>query len=300
MTTHAKSKRRKQVRARALKRDRNSVVRWKDAAERWLRETKKLSKSKDEYMLAWIGQHIDAKELAAVDGEVIEELRKRLGKQGSSKSTIDRYMALMRSILHKCRDQWGYLVKIPKVPRYGQKLGEPRWLSRAEFAFLRKELPPHLKVAAEFAVLTGIPMRSMLQLTWDRVDLTNRRAWVPTTSGEFAFPLSRAAIRVLKKSKTYAPKGDRVFQYRNRRGELHSLDDCNTAAFHKACRRAGLEGLRWLDLRHTFAAWAVRGGVSLDDLMRLGNWKSFEMVRRYEHLASDRLSQAAELVGRGL
>ena len=54
--------------------------------------------------------------------------------------------------------------------------------------------------------------------------------------------------------------------------------------------------LRWHDLRHTFASWAVQSGVTLHELMQLGDWKSYAMVLRYGHLAPDQLSKAAEWV----
>ena len=85
--------------------------------------------------------------------------------------------------------------------------------------------------------------------------------------------------------------GNRVFQY-----DGAHVDDCNTAAFQKAVKRAQLRPLRWHDLRHTFASWAVQSGVTLHELMQLGDWKSYSMVLRYGHLAPDQLSKAAELV----
>jgi len=107
----------------------------------------------------------------------------------------------------------------------------------------------------------------------------------------FGFPLSTAAVAVLKRCRKLHPTGNRVFQY-----DGASVDDCNTAAFQKAVKRAQLEPLRWHDLRHTFASWAVQGGVTLHELMQLGNWKSYAMVLRYGHLPPDHLSKAAELV----
>ena len=208
-------------------------------------------------------------------------------------------MALLRAILRKCRDEWGYVTHIPKVPMYGAAQDEIRWLTKDEFKRLLKELPAHLKLCAEFAVLTGLRMRAMLTLQWDRIDLVTRRAWVPRLhmkgAKPFGFPLSREAVRVLKRCKRMHPAGARVFQY-----EGLPVDDCNTAAFKKAITRSGLDQdeINWHTFRHTFASWAVQNGVTLHELMQLGDWKSYAMVLRYAHLAPDHLSQAAELVAR--
>jgi integrase len=280
---------------RELKLGERAAIPWREAAARWLTETKKRTKSKDEYMLAWFGGYLDNEPLSAIDRDTIEDLRDGLREEGASESTVDRYLALLRAILRKARDEWRYIDNMPKVPMYGQKAPEPRWLRRDEFERLKQELPSHLKLAAEFAVLTGLRMRSMLQLTWDRVDLETRRAWIPQSQMKggrsFGFPLSFAAVAVLESCRELHPTGSRVFQY-----DGAPVDDCNTAAFHKAVKRAQLEPLRWHDLRHTFASWAVQGGVSLHELMQLGDWKSYAMVLRYGHLAPDHLSNAAELV----
>ncbi len=53
---------------------------------------------------------------------------------------------------------------------------------------------------------------------------------------------------------------------------------------------------RWHDLRHTWASWHVQSGTSLQELMELGGWASFEMVLRYAHLAGEQLKQAARRV----
>jgi hypothetical protein len=76
------------------------------------------------------------------------------------------------------------------------------------------------------------------------------------------------------------------------------VDDCNTAAFEKACKRAELPDINWHTLRHTWASWAVQSGVSLQKLMHLGDWRSLAMVQKYAHLCPDDLAEAANLVTR--
>ena len=275
-----------------------------EAAARWLTETAKRTKSKDRFIVDWFCGQPELKDapLSDIDSDVIEVLRALLAREGRSPATVDRHMALLRAILRKSATEWGYLDAAPKVPMHNARPAEPRWLTRAQFAKLEAELPPHLKLAAEFAVLTGLRMRSMLALTWDRVNLAKRTAtasgamlWVPAShmkAGKtLGIPLAGKAIKVLLKLKTLNPTGERVFQY-----EGKPIDDCNTRAFQNAVERSNVGPLRWHDLRHTFAAWAVRGGVSLHELMQLGGWSSYAMVLRYSHLAPDHLAQAAEKV----
>jgi integrase len=140
-------------------------------------ESRKRSKRRDESILAWFDEHLNKYDVQAITREVVQELRALKGAE-TSKATADRHMALLRSILNKCVTEWEVLDSAPKVPMYRPAVGEPRWLTRAEFARLERELPGHLKAAAKFAVLTGLRMRAMLSLTWQHADLTKKRAWV--------------------------------------------------------------------------------------------------------------------------
>ncbi|HZC86034.1 MAG TPA: glycoside hydrolase family 3 N-terminal domain-containing protein [Steroidobacteraceae bacterium] len=105
-------------------------------------------------------------------------------------------------------------------------------------------------------------------------------------------PLSHAAVKVLRQLRALNPEGNHVFQWNGK-----PVDDCNGHAFKKAVERAGLAPLRWHDLRHTFASWALQSGVTLPELKELGSWKSYDMVLKYAHLAPDHLALAADKVG---
>ena len=63
-------------------------------------------------------------------------------------------------------------------------------------------------------------------------------------------------------------------------------------------RTRAIEAFRFHDLRHTWASWHVMSGTSLQELMELGGWKSYEMMLRYAHLASEHLSAAAQWIER--
>jgi integrase len=271
-----------------------SAVSWREASERWLNDSAK-PKRRDREILAWLKPRVGEHPVSAVaDPDALEEIRKDALAEGWSKSTADRVMGTVSAVLHACVE-WRYLEHASPVPMYRPANDEPRWLTREEFAALCKELPKHLELAARFAVLTMLRMRAMLQLTWDRIDLENKRAWVPRRHQKakrtFGLPLSADAVKVLKELRALNPKGNHVFQWN---GE--PIDDCNTAAFQKALERAGIQGANWHTLRHTGASWAVQAGVTLQELMLLGDWKSYAMVLRYAHLAPSHAAEAAEKV----
>ena len=64
--------------------------------------------------------------------------------------------------------------------------------------------------------------------------------------------------------------------------------------FAAACRRARVIGLRWHDLRHTFASWFVQAGGDLYHLSRNLGHSTVQMTTRYSHLRTQDLHTAIE------
>lgn len=255
----------------------------------------KRSTDVDQMILDWLSPHIDEEPVSAIDRDAIDELRKLALDEGWAQSTVDRYMCLVRSILNACADEWGLLEKAPKVPMFSPEKSEPRWLTRDEWADLKKELPLHLRLAAQFAILTGLRMRAMLALTWNRIDMDARRLWVPgrhqKAGRTHGIPITPESIGVLKRLRRLNPEGEHVFQWKGK-----PIDDLNGKAYQDALKRAKIEGANWHTLRHTFASWAVQSGVTLQELMALGDWKDIRSVLVYAHLAPDHLAAAASKI----
>jgi len=61
-----------------------------------------------------------------------------------------------------------------------------------------------------------------------------------------------------------------------------------------------LEDLRLHDLRHSFASFAVAGGLSLPMIGKLLGHSQPSTTARYAHLADDPVLAAAELTGSGI
>jgi integrase len=169
-----------------------------------------------------------------------------------------------------------------------------RFLSREEAERLLEALPEHLRPVVRFALATGCRMSEILSLEWRRVDFDRRVAWLDpgtTKNGEGrGIPLNRDAVLALRGVSGTHP--DWCFTWQGKRMEAVG------SAWKRALRRAGIENFRFHDLRHTWASWHVMSGSSLQELMELGGWKSYEMVLRYAHLAPEHLAGAAARIER--
>lgn len=274
--------------------DDRGALPWKEAADRWLRSSSRTRK-RDREILAWLDPKIGNDMVRDVDPDALEVLQMHGTAAGWSHATIDRMMGTVSAVLNACVS-WRVLDAAPAVPMYRPQSTEPRALTPEEFERLCANLPMHLALSARLAVNTLLRMRAMLKLEWRRVDLVNGRAWIPgahqKAARTFGLSLSSESVRILRALKMLAgPSSPHVFTWNGRR-----IDDCNTASFQKAVTKAKLAPLRWHDLRHTGASWAVQSGVTLQELMLLGDWRDYRSVLRYAHLAPSQAASAAEKV----
>jgi len=99
-------------------------------------------------------------------------------------------------------------------------------------------------------------------------------------------PLNEMALSMLRKQ--IGKHSTRVFTFR---GEPNV--QVNPMGWTSALKRAGIENLKWHDLRHTFATWHRQAGTPTHELQRLGGWKTGAMVERYAHVAPEALQGAA-------
>lgn len=266
----------------------NSGKTFEDAAIRWLEDNQhKRSIAGDATIIAWLRPYIGTLFLQEITRSKIEELR-TLKCQEASRSTVNNYMALLRSILRAAWLDWEWIDRIPKVPMYPKEEKEIRWITPDEFETLAGELPEHLEVMARFAVSTGLRAAAIKALQWSWVfdDHLRLPPGIMKNKKHLTIPLSKEAICVLMKQKGQGF----VFTYL----EKPITGKLTTRAWKKAVKRAGLEPLRFHDLRHTWASWHVQNGTPIEVLKKLGGWRSLSMVLVYAHLAPSTLAQWAD------
>lgn len=266
---------------------------WQEAVVRWMKDTDtKADHQKDLAKLKWFDQFLRDRYLDEIDRDLIDHIG-ALKKHEASASTANRYLALLRAILRMARDEWEWLDTIPRFRLYPEPKKRVRWITREEAAKLITELPTHLADMAAFTLATGLRQRNVSYLRWTQVDLQRGMAWIHADQSKsrraIAVPLNEDALGVLTQRHGKHPVF--VFTYKDK-----PVARTTTKAWKRALGRAGIEDFRWHDLRHTWASWHVQSGTSLQELMELGGWASFEMVLRYAHLAGEHLKQAANRV----
>ena len=263
---------------------------WKEAVVRWLAETsEKATHDGDIKKLRWLDAFLGALMLDEITLDVIDRIKSERLKT-VSKSTVNRYLAVVRSILLRARDEWEWIDKAPKVKLFREPPGRERSITIGQAEALLRELPAHQRDVVLFTLATGLRQSNVLRLEWSHVNLESGHAWVDADQSKnrrpIAVPLNLKALEVLRRQIGKHPA--RVFTYAGR-----PLDRANTHAWQRALKRAGIENFRWHDLRHTWATWHRQSGTPTHELQRLGGWRTSVMVERYAHLAPDHLAAAA-------
>ncbi len=208
-----------------------------------------------------------------------------------SNATVNRTLALVRSILRKALREWQWLDRGPAVRMLKEPTRRIRYLTHEEADRLMLELPPHLRDMAAFSLTSGLRAANVTGLRWSAVDIDRRLAWVHPDEAKarkaIPVPLNGEAVAILQKQ--IGKHREVVFTFKGK-----PVEQLSTAAWYKALKRAGIENFRWHDLRHTWASWHVQSGTPLNVLQELGGWASYAMVQRYAHLAADHLAPWAE------
>jgi integrase len=261
---------------------------WQDAVVRWLSETEhKASRVDDLSHLRWLDKHLSGLLLNEINKDKLDSIVKAKLATNARNSTVNRMLAVVRSILRRASLEWDWLEKSPKVRLLPEPNRRIRWLTKEEAERLLSELPEHLKAMVRFSLETGLRQANVTGLQWSQIDLVRRCAWIHPDQAKarraISVPLSKTAIVVLReqlgKHETF------VFSYHGK-----PIVQVNTKAWHKALDRSGIENFRWHDLRHTWASWHAQAGTPMPILQELGGWESPEMVQRYAHLSGEHLA----------
>ena len=262
---------------------------WEEAVLRYLEETtEKRDHHGDRQRLAWLHPYLEGHRLDTISRDQIDRIMAQ--RPELKPASINRYLATIRAILRKAQREWGWLDAIPTLRLREEPKRRVRWITQEEATRLLAELPEHVASMAEFSLATGLRLSNVTGLRWNQIDLGRRIAWIHADQNkskkDLSVPLNDNATEVLRQQWGQHPEF--VFNYAG-----HPIKRPDILTWQRACQKAGITDFRWHDLRHTWASWHVQAGTSLQTLMELGGWSSYDMVLRYAHLAGEHLQSAA-------
>lgn len=219
-------------------------------------------------------------------------------ESGLAAGTVYRVMVLLRHC-YKLALEWELkgvstnpCLKVP-LPKVEQS--RERFLSADEaqrlLVAVRSSKNRELEAIVCFLLLTGARKREVLDARWEHVDWQQRQWLIPfSKNGHRRYvPLSDSAL-VLLRRRQLETQGSLWMFANPETGKPYSNIHYS---WDWARQRAGLEGLRIHDLRHSFASFAINAGRSLYEVQQLLGHRSSAMTQRYAHLGQDTLLAAS-------
>ena len=153
-------------------------------------------------------------------------------------------------------------------------------------------LEPRSVWALQLLSLTGLRRDEIRDLTWPMVDWQHACLRLPDTkTGQRTVVVPSQVVALLHHIHDQAgnPRAGRVV------GSRTGLKVSNlSGAWKLICAAAGIEDVRLHDLRHSFASDALMGGVPLAIVGEMLGHRQVSTTKRYAHLASSVVREAAE------
>ena len=263
--------------------------------ENYAKSNKKSWKT-DMYYLSGMKEFFANLYLVEITPLHIEKYKAERLKQGVQPSTVNRCLAIIKKMFN-LSVEWGFLEnnQIGKVKLFSEKDNrKERILTKEEEIRLLKASAEHLRTILIVALNAGMRLGEILSLQWGQIDLSGKTIRVEKTkSGRIRIiNINSNLLDELLKLKKRS--GDCVYLFINARTGK-PLTTVKTA-FKAACRRSGVQGLRFHDLRHTFASRLVEKGVDLITVKDLLGHSSVTTTERYTHSQKEQKKRAVELL----
>ena len=209
------------------------------------------------------------------------------GKQKVAPASVNREVSTLKRIFNLAiREDLANKNPCWKVEKLPENNERKRILSLEELDRLLAELPQHAKDIILADYFTGMRAGEVFDLTWDKVDLNEGYIELEAEDTKTDEPRRIYYIEEVRDIFTRLNKvrhldHNHVFTYKGQ--PIKSIKTC----FKNACRRAGIENLRFHDLRHSINTMMRKAGVPKSIIMKMTGHKTSAMFDRYNTIDED-------------
>lgn len=220
-------------------------------------------------------------------------------KAGIKDGTIHTELGHLRTVLKWAEDH-RIIDRAPKIERPSKPRPRERHLTREEFArLLEAAKAPHIKLAMRLMIGTGARVTALLELTWDRVDLTRRLISLADPNdtrrlkGRAVVPIGDGLVAALREAKRGAFT-DFVIEWSGER--VASIK----RGIKTAAKTAGIDDVSPHVFRHSAAVWLAESGKPMAEIAQfLGHSDSRVTERIYARFSPEYLRGSADVLDVG-
>lgn len=196
-----------------------------------------------------------------------------------STTTINREGALLRGILNRAV-KWGYLSfnPIKKIEMFKEEPKE-RILTHKEIKRLVSAAHAPLKHIILIAVNTGMRRGEILNLEWNQVNVEHAFITVKKTKSSKLrrIPLNEAMVKLFFKLQSKKDFSRFVFQNPKTKKPITEI----RRSWYTLLKKTGITDMRFHDLRHCFATYALLNGGDLISLKETLGHSDITTTSRY-------------------
>ncbi|MFH0985547.1 MAG: site-specific integrase [Candidatus Omnitrophota bacterium] len=243
----------------------------------------------DEQRLTTLNKILGKKYLFEITSKDIESFKALRLADEIKPATINRSMALLRSMFNRAKE-WGRLHRanpcdgMRKLRENNERL---RFLSKDEIEKLVAACEGELLAFVKFGLNTGMRRGEIVALTWRDIDIHRGQIHIrDSKSGKGRILQMNETVRSLLLSLRKQPDSELIFSSYFRK------------EFDAAVAKAELDDFIFHDLRHTFASHLVMSGVDLVTVSKLLGHASIQMTMRYSHLSPEHQAKAIGVLDR--
>lgn len=229
------------------------------------------------------------KSVAQIETEDIKAFKADLAAQGYTTMTVARKLNSVKTFFRFLASQ-GLISKNPtkeiKQPKY--QLAPPRILSKMEYRALRDVCrdDPRIYAIVELFLQTGIRISELANLCLE--DIRDNSLFIKAYESHPArdIPLNKASNQALQSWLAIRPKSRSKNLFITKTGRPFQVRNIRTA-LDRYLKLADIKDAKVNDLRHTFIAHQLKGGVPLVLVSKLVGHKRLSTTEKYLELLKD-------------
>lgn len=255
----------------------------RDAIERYLSSLVDQKKRRIESSTARpVIKHLGHVSLFNLSNQDLAEFRDTQLTQVGPTTVVHR-LSLLNKVLKLAQQEWNvpFPKGVPNVRKPKRPNGRDRRLEDGEYDRLIDALceTPTVQKIVVLAVETAMRRGELVKIQWEHIDWKSRTLHIPETKTGVPrdAPLSERALAVFDSMKS---SSGRVFEIQA---------DSVSQAFERACKRVGIEGLRFHDLRHEATSRFFEKGLNTMEVATITGHKTPSQLARYTHLRAENL-----------
>jgi integrase len=247
--------------------------------------------------------------LMSFDESVADDFKNKLVLKGLKPKTMNRHIMVLKCIA-KFALREGFVGKNPLefVDYIPEADSDFTFLEETEVLALMDSLvsDKHTYTLYMLALNTGMRVGEICGLEWDHVYFSRKLIHVKQSLSH------NGKIKATKtKRHRFVPMNQMLFSFLSDlqgnplhprfvsigpKGNTWNTDHLCQRVHHKALTKAGVQKVKFHDLRHTYASHFVMNGGSVFDLQKILGHTKVEMTMKYAHLSPEYLVHASNVV----